>query len=438
MKKLIYSMLALLCVALAFTFTSCDDDPSPANHPGDGSKDNPYNAVEAINAVINMTWTTNTEYDKTDDVYVKGKISRIANNGTFAESGVNGNASFYISEDGSTNNEFYCFRVLYIGGKKYASGQEDIKVGDKVIICGKLMNYRNNTPETVPNGAYLYSLNGATYDGPGSKEHPFTVVEALNTVKSLNWISKTDYEKTGNVYVEGKISRISDNGKFAESGSYSNATFYISDETERNEFYCFRINYFGNKAYKIGQTDIKIGDDVVVYGRLMNYWGNTPQTVQGEACLYSLNGAMDGGAGGGESSVSFYTNIEAQTLATATDGTYGSGFGTTTQGLNINYYKHTSVSNPVAPNANHVRIYKNSVLCIASTEGKKIKEIIIKCAPDAGTTTYCFDMTGLEGCANAVHDSDAKTITWTGSTKKVVLLANNGQVRMESLIVTFE
>ena len=85
-----------------------------------------------------------------------------------------------------------------------------------------------------------------------------------------------------------------------------------------------------------------------------------------------------------------------------------------------------------------MRVYKNSVLSIASADGKKIKKIVIGCAPDAGTSSYCWDMVGLEGGANAAADKSAKTVTWTGSATKVVLHASNGQVRMENLTVEFE
>ena len=183
---------------------------------------------------------------------------------------------------------------------------------------------------------------------------------------------------------------------------------------------------------------------MIVYGSLMNYKGNTPETVANENWLYSLNGKTDGSGsgGGGETpgggSVSFATNADAQIWAAETDGTYGAGFGTTAQGLKLGYYKHTGTTNAVAPNANHVRVYKNSVLSIASAEGKKIKKIVIGCAPNNGTTSYCFDMAGLEGGASATCDKTALTVTWTGSASKVVLHANNGQVRMEKLTVEFE
>ena len=124
-----------------------------------GTVNTPYSVQEAIDAVKDLTWTSNTDYESTHEVYVKGIISRIASGGTFTEGGTYGNASFYISDNGEANNEFYCFRILYLGNQKFTPGQTDIKVGDEVVICGKLMNYRENTPETVAGKAYLYSLN---------------------------------------------------------------------------------------------------------------------------------------------------------------------------------------------------------------------------------------------------------------------------------------
>jgi hypothetical protein len=127
-----------------------------------GSLANPYTPAEAAAAVAGLTWTSNTEYESTDEVYMKGKICRIASGGTYTEGGTYGNASFFLSGDGTGDGEFQVFRALYLGNKKFEAGQTDIKVGDEVIIYGKLMNYKGNTPETVSGKAYLYSLNGKT------------------------------------------------------------------------------------------------------------------------------------------------------------------------------------------------------------------------------------------------------------------------------------
>ena len=127
-----------------------------------GTLANPYTPAEAAAAVAGFSWTSSTEYDSTDDVYMKGKICRIDSGGTYTEGGTYGNATFFLSADGTGEGEFQVYRALYLGNKKFEAGQTDIKVGDDVVIYGKLMNYRGNTPETVSGKAYLYSLNGKT------------------------------------------------------------------------------------------------------------------------------------------------------------------------------------------------------------------------------------------------------------------------------------
>ena len=280
---------------------------------GTGTQADPYNVAAAREAVANLTWTSNDDYQTTEDVYVKGKISKIADKGTFGESGTYGNASFYIKDEGA-DAEFYAFRILYLGNKKYESGT-DIKVGDEVVICGKLMNYRGNTPETVAGKAYLYSLNNTTEGGSGGNEggggngeangagtldNPYNAAGAAAAVANLTWTSTTDYQKTEDVYVKGKICKIAEKGTYGESGTYGNASFYISDDGKDSgtTFYVFRALYLGNEKYASG-TDIKVGDEVVIKGKLMNYKGTTPETVAGEAYLYSLNGKTDGGNSGG-------------------------------------------------------------------------------------------------------------------------------------------
>ncbi|MBO6028474.1 MAG: BACON domain-containing protein, partial [Bacteroidales bacterium] len=277
---------------------------------GTGTQADPYNVAAARAAVKDLTWTSNDNYEKTGVVYVKGKISRIADNGTYGQSGTFGNATFYINDDGADGAELYAYRILYLGNKKYTSGT-DIKVGDEVVICGELMNYRGNTPETVANAAYLYSLNGeggggggdtpgggGDPAGTGTQADPYNVAAARNAVKDFTWTSNDVYDKTGTVYVKGKISRIADNGTYGQSGTYGNATFYISDDgKESNELYCYRLLYLGNVKYTSG-TDIKVGDEVIICGELMNYRGNTPETVANAAYLYSLNSSGGGGGGG--------------------------------------------------------------------------------------------------------------------------------------------
>ena len=268
-------------------------DPTPAAEPtGTGTKDDPYN----VSGVLNFIHELGSDVESQNPVYVKGKISQIKD-----EFGTQyGNGTFYISDDGEASNEFYAYRILYLGNKKFANGDEQIKVGDEVIICGNVVNFKGNTPETVQNKAFLYSLNGvnrggepkdptpaAEPTGNGTKDDPYNVSGVLKFIHELG----SDVESQNPVYVKGKISQIKE-----EYGTqYGNGTFYISDDGEAsNEFYAYRILYLGNKKFANGDEQIKVGDEVIICGNVVNFRGNTPETVQNKAFLYSLNGKTVG------------------------------------------------------------------------------------------------------------------------------------------------
>ena len=78
-------------------------------------------------------------------MYIKGKISRIAQSKgvdqTFEGSGDYGNASFYIVDAEDGTGEFYIYQTYYLGGVKWVAGNEDVKVGDEVIIYGPVTKY---------------------------------------------------------------------------------------------------------------------------------------------------------------------------------------------------------------------------------------------------------------------------------------------------------
>lgn len=139
--------------------TPVDPTPEPIPEPaGDGTLANPYNAVAATLAATALEDGAKTE----GDVYVKGIISNVK----YAYSTQYGTATFSISEDGEEANSFLCYGVYYLDNKAYDNEEAtNIKVGDEVIVCGKLMNYKGskgNTYETSNKEAYLYSLNGVT------------------------------------------------------------------------------------------------------------------------------------------------------------------------------------------------------------------------------------------------------------------------------------
>ena len=55
-------------------------------------------------------------------------------------------ARFDISDDGTTNNQFYCYNTKWLENSDFVTGNE-IKLGDEVVVLGYLQNYNGNTPE---------------------------------------------------------------------------------------------------------------------------------------------------------------------------------------------------------------------------------------------------------------------------------------------------
>jgi exonuclease VII large subunit len=302
MKKVIFSMLALFCAA--FAFTSCEDVPMPYDQPGEGGEDpvvveptgdgtaeNPYNVAAALQYIESL----GADVESPVDIYIKGKVVTVTE-----EYSTNfGNGTFYISDDGTNKNQFYVYRAMYLGNKKFANGNTQIQEGDEVIICGRVVNYKGTTPETAQNKSFLYSLNGETAGGGGASGTPKgtgTLDDPYNPAGVIAYINTlgSDVESPNEVYIKGKIGTITEE----YSTNFGNGTFTIVEEgAEGTAFTVYRALYLGNKKFANGDTQIKEGDEVIVCGKVINYRGNTPETQQNKAYLYSLNGKTAGGGG---------------------------------------------------------------------------------------------------------------------------------------------
>lgn len=109
-----------------------------------GGKNNPYTVAQAIAAIDAGEGVTG--------VYVTGIVSKIVT----AYNSEYGNISYNISVDGSENSDqLEAFRGFSFGGEAFTS-EDDIKVGDVVVIYGDLTKY-GSTYEFAA-GNYLISL----------------------------------------------------------------------------------------------------------------------------------------------------------------------------------------------------------------------------------------------------------------------------------------
>ena len=462
MKKIFYSLFAISMAV--FSLTGCEDVPEPYNMPekpgtggdqggggqlegtGAGTLLDPFDCIAAINYATAL----GADVESTEDVYIKGKVVSITEEYTTNY----GNASFDISNDGENKNTFKVWRALYLGNKKYTSDKTQIKVGDEVIICGKVINYYGNTPETVQGKAYLYSLNGVTEEGgsegdnegdfgeqkgSGTVDDPYNCAAALAFTSALGKDEKSEKE----IYIKGIVSNI----KYEYDTNYGNGTFSISDDgTSKNEFLVWRALYLGNVKYTAGQEQPHVGDEVIICGKVVNYYGNTPETVQGEAYLYSLKCNYTGGGdepGGGDDnpggevsgnslSVTFadfgWENQTALEVVTLTDGTTLSF----DAGGNNNGPKYYTTGNAV-------RMYpKNSVVINSS---KKIASIKITCDNYNGTLYNASGDISSDPGSVAISGDD---LLISGINASKVILTNvssttgaPSQLHAKSIVITY-
>ena len=369
MKKILKSVFAIAIAALAFT--SCDDVPMPYDKPsvntggttyegavGTGTLADPYNVA----GVLTYISTLEAGVESEQAVYIKGKVASIEEN----YDGQYKNATFNITDEGTTHT-FTVYRANYLGNQKYSSG-DVLKIGDEVVVYGNVVNFRGNTPETVQNKAYLYSLNGAgggdggtsgEPSGNGTEDSPFNVAAAIAKCKEIGTTVSAD-----SYYVKGIV-----NADATTDTNYNNITFDMVDAEGGEKFKAFQVKVLD------GMTGVKKGDEVVVYGPIYNYSGNTPETAgKSAAKIVSYNN------NGGSTPTPQPTG---ENLLTNGD------FEAWTGGLPDNWKSTSTASNATLSQSNDARGGSYAVLVTkGGTANKRLayKEIALK----AGTYTFSF------------------------------------------------
>lgn len=156
----------------AFTFSSCEDVPEPYTLPtkpdapsagepkGTGTAADPFNIAGIIKYIENGG-------SADQEVYTKGKVVSVKA-GSFDASF--GSLKYYISDDGTTANQFYVYNGYAGPNRTKFSGEDALKPGDEVVICGKAKNYSGTNEYDT--GNYLVSLNGKPTSGSTTPDTP--------------------------------------------------------------------------------------------------------------------------------------------------------------------------------------------------------------------------------------------------------------------------
>lgn len=426
MKKFIYSCLFLAMAAM--TFSSCEDVPAPYNMPtenesqkvqpsGTGTAADPFN-VAGVVKYIDDGGSAETE------VYVKGKVVSVEQGSWNANYG---SLKYYISEDGTPTNQFYVFNGYAGPNRTKFSGEDALKQGDEVVICGKVDVY-NGTKEFLVNN-YIVSLNGVggttTPDTPttgkGSESNPYTVAEAIAAIKAG--------APTSEVYVTGIVSDV-----YFYSDQYKSLSYYISDDGKSKDMQVYSGKGL-NGADFTSKEDLKVGQKVTIKGiiKAFNKNGTDIMEIDKNSTIVKIEGEGTGGevtpkpdtpdTGNGKitfaddhrtltlensnatagESVSF--DFTAQNYENQTDMTTIKLSDGTTITFDANGEKNGS---KYYTSGTAVRVYKNNKIIVKGT--KEIAKIIFHCnAPYTknGETVNC------DGNETATINFSGKTATYT-------------------------
>lgn len=178
-----------------------------------GSLSNPFNAVAATNKAGEL----GENETSTQSYYIKGKISSIK----YPYNAQYGTATFYISDDGTTKDQFYVYGSYYLENKSWEEGNPQIEIGDDVIIYGKLANYKG-TLETASKENHIYSHNGKTkilasstcadiIAGKDDDVYRVTgIVKSITNTTYGNWYLE---DSTGEIFIYGTRDKNGNTGK---------------------------------------------------------------------------------------------------------------------------------------------------------------------------------------------------------------------------------
>ena len=129
---------------------------------------------------------------------------------------------------------------------------------------GNSVTVSNNSfymPASAVTISTSFSLKPVTsYDHAGTAEDPYSVADVLKYISNLGTATSTN-----DVYAKGVITSITE-----VSTSYGNATYKIKDEDVENEVLVYH-GYYLNGAKFTSEDQIRVGDEVVVKGKVKNY-----------------------------------------------------------------------------------------------------------------------------------------------------------------------
>ena len=192
---------------------------------------------------------------------------------------------------GAEDNEFPTLTNTYNLAVKYSSDDPDVATIDATTgeitlgIAGKAnitAEFEGNDEYEAAKVSYELTVKAAsTVNIKNTPETAYTVAKALELINAGEGLE-------ANVYVKGQITNIQD----VDTGDFGNATYTISDDaTAANALLIYR-GYYYDKGKFTSKDQIKVGDVVVVYGKLVKFYEKFEMNSGNH--IYSINGVVSG------------------------------------------------------------------------------------------------------------------------------------------------
>ena len=251
---------------------------------GSGTANDPYNVYAAIQKANTLVAYNSGDLtsENSATVYTKGKVVNVEIDPSY------GNATYYISADGTSETQLEVYRGKYLGGANFLT-KDQLKVGDEVVVYGSIVNFKGNTPEYTT-GSKIISINGSS-EAPAID---FTKFELI-TVKSF-------IEKANNAQffrLKGTVSKF--NKQYC--------SFDLTDES--GTIYVYSVNNKDEWSEKLSN-----GGTVELAGLYTFYEKNNQHEVVSAQIL-----SFEPGSGGGDHSDAVAKTV-ADFISTADKATY--------------------------------------------------------------------------------------------------------------------
>ena len=212
---------------LTLSATGLESQSLVVNQAGNepGTEGNPYTVAQAISAAGKLSQGGQSS----SEVYITGIISTVTSYSSTYKS-----ITYYISDDGTTTDEFEVYSGKGLNGADFAA-ITDLAVGDKVTVKGYLKNY-SGTLEVYQNNQIVAFISQATRytvtysdDGNGSVSGP-TSVGAQGSV-TVTITPNSGYELNALTVGETNVTSSVSDGKYTFEMPASNvnvaATFKV-------------------------------------------------------------------------------------------------------------------------------------------------------------------------------------------------------------------